>query len=192
MKISESQRNYFRNDINITEILDENENILWQGKPAKKAFLFGSFLNPLPVALIFGIATSFIVWALAKKDFFNWSSITAYITILFFVVLSAPAWGWLALIFSAEFRRKKTDYVFTDNRFIIKKCVIGGVYIYVKKYDDILCIHYIERVSNKTFGAGNIVITCLNEKETLLDIDSPEATSKELKKIVKEYKTNKK
>jgi multisubunit Na+/H+ antiporter MnhC subunit len=86
-------------------ILDENESILWQGKPSDKLRL--EFRSPLePLSLVFFIGFS-VLW-MGELFFF------------FFC-----AFGFFGVYFWQAYVRTKTHLTLTDNRAIIATAVMG-------------------------------------------------------------------
>lgn len=63
--------NYFKNDAveisSIEQTLSSDEQILWRGKPKKKAFVWGNILSMMPIALLWLIFDGLLWFIQANK-----------------------------------------------------------------------------------------------------------------------------
>ena len=174
----------------IREMLEgqENEKILWEGKPDGRSFVLGRMLQMMPIALIWlafdGFAITMIVTQVRGVPWFLY---------LFFVVFFAlhltPVWIWIANIVSAFKRLKNTEYAFTDKRIIIKTGFFpkfDSIY-----YSDVSSVNLHVGLFDRIFKVGDIVIhTTSGGKHEVEDIDNPYFILERLQKITLDIKSD--
>lgn len=95
-------------------VLAEGEEVLWEGKPKKSAFIATKSTTMLPIA---------IVWLCFDLGFIG--SIFedgegAFFLIPFFLLHMMPVWIWLANVITAGRRYTNTGYYVTNRRIVIQ------------------------------------------------------------------------
>lgn len=134
------------NNQKINDILISGENIIWQGKPKKSAFIINKVLTMLPIAIIWlMLDLIFIINFLRTETKMLWFIIP------FFALHLMPVWLWLSNVLTANKRWKNTEYAVTDKRLIIISGFIGMDYqsVYYKDITDVkLKITAIDKILN--------------------------------------------
>ena len=122
--------NYFQNGKNqdepktIQSALLDGEQVLWSGKPQKKAFVLNNVLKMLPVALLWIVFdTFFIVMLTRTADMIPLPAIV--FLCVFFVFHLMPVWIWIYRCVTASKRHKNIEYAFTDKRIIVRKGAVA-------------------------------------------------------------------
>ncbi len=188
--------NYFKNskeNQNSTEIKDiigNDEQILWQGKPKKKAFILGAVFKMMPLALIWllfdgGFIGMFIATGAAKVMPVG----VLIFLIVFFMFHLIPVWIWIANIITASRQHKNLEYVFTNKRIIIKSGIIGIDFQNIY-YSDIDSVNLKVGLVDKMLKVGDIYIKCHREAKVLFDISDPYFITQKLQQIVVDIKTD--
>lgn len=185
---------YFINpkgDVNKTRIedsLEEDEKILWQGKPLRKSFLLNSFIKLLPFAIIWlGVDVFFIVMLCS----FTSEIPTPLIVFLcfFFLIHLLPVWIWIYNVISASKRQKIEEYAFTNKRILVKQGFIGSAIISVF-YSSIDSVNLKVGIIEKICHVGDIYIVSKNQKIVLEDINDPLFITQKLQAIANDIKTD--
>lgn len=157
------------NGNSVQDILSNDETILWQGRPNKKAYLWSLITFFLVELLIVGFIGA-ILWVFLY--------ITSYALAACIVVGIIGACFVVGMIFSiiksvipSIIEIKNIEYVVTDKRLLYKSGVIGMDYNSVS-YKDIGNVNIKVGLLDKMFGVGsiecrsvagsNINITCID------------------------------
>lgn len=178
-------------------ILTNGENVLWEGKPVKKAFILNSILPMMPFALLWLVFDGFFIFTFAITGAF---SEMAFFIIPFFALHLIPVWKWLGDILTASAKWEKTKYLVTDKRIVIQSGFISSNInsIYYKDIDNVnLHIGIFDRM----FGVGDIIISTnrmfrdksnnlLPISHTILDIPNPHETYRKVHKIILDIQTD--
>lgn len=96
--------------------LQNDEQVLWEGRPLKKAMMMAAFFGMLPFCVVWlcfavGIITcTFISGAPLSMLLFM---------IPFFAVWLTPVWVWIAGIITTGIAYEKTYYIVTDKRILL-------------------------------------------------------------------------
>ena len=123
MKYEKNEReNVLKNDVDIDFILGENERILWEGKPNKKAYVTNKVLAMLPFALIWLIFDSVFIFAAFRFEMPLPARIVVFVFLCFHLI---PVWKWLANVLTANKRHKNTKYALTTHRILIRTGLVG-------------------------------------------------------------------
>ena len=156
--------------------LAEGEQVLWSAKPKRSAFIINNIVRMMPVALIWLLFDSFIIYV-----FISTGKIKEMVLpiIIFFAFHLLPVWIWLGNIITASKKWKNTKYYVTDKRIIIQTGIIGASYdtIYYKDIKNVsLKIGVIDKllkVGDIYIDTGNTTLTNSGTKKlymTILDI----------------------
>ena len=186
--------NYFKIDPsgrdlkNIEDVIGSDEQILWSGKPKKRAFLINAFTKMLPIALIWLIFDGgFIGLMIGTMD-----EIPAPVKIfmaVFFLFHLAPVWIWLSHVLTANRQHENLEYAFTNKRIIIKSGIIGIDFknIYYSEIDSVnLRVGLVDRIEK----VGDIYIKSIGGANVLYDLENPYTLTEKLQKIVVDIKTD--
>lgn len=182
-------------------VLADGENILWQGKPKKSAFIVNSILPMMPVTLLWlAIDVFFISTFLSAGGFGD----MAFFIIPFFAVHLIPVWKWIGDVLSSSRKWENTKYCVTDKRIIIQSGFISSN-INSIYYKDIQNVNLHIGVFDRMFGVGDIIISSRNDYMiyntntntnvkrpgfAILDIENPHATCRKIQKIVLDIQTD--
>lgn len=186
--------NYFKIDPsgrdlkNIEDVIGSDEQILWSGKPKKRAFLINAFTKMLPIALIWLLFDgAFIGLMIGTMD-----EIPAPVKIfmaVFFLFHLAPVWIWLSNVLTANRQHENLEYAFTNKRIIIKSGIIGIDFknIYYSEIDSVnLRVGLVDRIEK----VGDIYIKSIGGANVLYDLENPYTLTEKLQKIVVDIKTD--
>ena len=186
--------NYFKIDPsgrdlkNIEDVIGSDEQILWSGKPKKRAFLINAFTKMLPIALIWLLFDgAFIGLMIGTMD-----EIPAPVKIfmaVFFLFHLAPVWIWLSHVLTANRQHENLEYAFTNKRIIIKSGIIGIDFknIYYSEIDSVnLRVGLVDRIEK----VGDIYIKSIGGANVLYDLENPYSLTEKLQKIVVDIKTD--
>jgi len=187
--------NYFKNSSNsmannIRDVISHDEQILWQGKPKKKAFIISSILKMMPIALIWLLFDGiFIISFLNNGVGESATTEISIFIIVFFIFHLTPVWIWLGNILTANRQHKNLEYVFTNKRIIIKSGIIGIDFQNIY-YSDIVSVNLKVGLADKLLKVGDIYINCKTGAKVLFDIEDPYFITSKLQKIVVDIKTD--
>ena len=186
--------NYFKIDPsgrdlkNIEDVIGSDEQILWSGKPKKRAFLINAFTKMLPIALIWLLFDgAFIGLMIGTMD-----EIPAPVKIfmaVFFLFHLMPVWIWLSNVLTANRQHENLEYAFTNKRIIIKSGIIGIDFknIYYSEIDSVnLRVGLVDRIEK----VGDIYIKSIGGANVLYDLEYPYTLTEKLQKIVVDIKTD--
>lgn len=173
----------------IKDLIQNDEEILWQGKPKKSAFIWSKILQLLPIVLIWVLVDGCIIYAFIKTGAVSQvSTFILIIFILFFVLHLTPLWIWIGNIITSTAQYKNTEYVFTTKRIIIR----SGVFVDVKSiyYIDVQLVHLNVGLINRILKVSNIHIVSKVERTILFCITDPYRVCNMLQDIVNDLKTD--
>lgn len=177
-------------------ILANGEQILWEGKPNKKAFILNSILPMMPIALLWLIFDGFFIATIIFTGAFKE---IAFFVIPFFAIHLFPVWKWIGDILSSAVKWEKTRYLVTDKRIVIQSGFISSNVnsIYYKDIDHAR-LHI--GVFDKIFNVGDIIISSNKYWErtsnsssssfSILDIENPHETYRRIQKIILDIQTD--
>lgn len=186
--------NYFKIDPsgrdlkNIEDVIGSDEQILWSGKPKKRAFLINAFTKMLPIALIWLLFDgAFIGLMIGTMDEIP-TSVKIFMTV-FFLFHLMPVWIWLSNVLTANRQHENLEYAFTNKRIIIKSGIIGIDFknIYYSEIDSVnLRVGLVDRIEK----VGDIYIKSIGGANVLYDLENPYTLAEKLQKIVVDIKTD--
>lgn len=135
----------------LKSMIGTDEEILYEGRPNKKCFLFESVLNPLlPIA---------IIWAVIDSSFLRVGIESMnMIMIPFLLMHMMPVWIYLAgVIFSFQ-KYRNTYYIVTDHAIYISHGVFTKNFE-VKTFAELSRVNLHRGVLDQIFGVGDVQIT---------------------------------
>lgn len=173
---------------NIEDVIGSDEQILWSGKPKKRAFLINAFTKMLPIALIWLLFDgAFIGLMIGTMDEIP-ASVKIFMTV-FFLFHLMPVWIWLSNVLTANRQHENLEYAFTNKRIIIKSGIIGIDFknIYYSEIDSVnLRVGLVDRIEK----VGDIYIKSIGGANVLYDLENPYTLTEKLQKIVVDIKTD--
>ncbi len=188
--------NYFVNSniasqpTEIKNFVDEDEQILWQAKPKKSAYIANAFLSMLPFALIWMIFDGAFIGLMAGMGIFKQLPVWAVILIcLFFVFHLIPVWFWIANILKASKGHKNLEYAFTNKRIIVKSGIIG-IDFNTLYYQEIDSVNLKVGITDKLLKVGDIYVKGQSHAQVLFDLEDPYFITKRLQELVIDIKTD--
>lgn len=179
------------NNFKVEDLLLSGEEILWQGKPNRRAYIMSSIFKMLPIALIWLIFDGLFIGIMIWQDIF--SSLPVFVTViicLFFVLHLTPVWVYLSNIITASRRHRNTSYLFTNARIIIVDGFIGldvqNIY-----YTEITDVNLTVGIIDKMFKVGDISLHLKSGGvRVVYDVSDPYALVSKLQKIVNDIKAD--
>ncbi|HCE34436.1 MAG TPA: hypothetical protein DEQ88_03600 [Clostridiales bacterium] len=186
--------NYFKIDPssrdlkNIEDVIGSDEQILWSGKPKKRAYLINAFTKMLPIALIWLLFDgAFIGLMIGTMD--EIPTAIKIFMVVFFLFHLMPVWIWLSHVLTANRQHENLEYAFTNKRIIIKSGIIGIDFknIYYSEIDSVnLKVGIVDRIEK----VGDIYIKSNGGANVLYDLENPYTLTEKLQKIVVDIKTD--
>ena len=192
--VAKLDENYFKIDPsgrdlkNIDDVIGSDEQILWSGKPKKRAFLINAFTKMLPIALIWLLFDgAFIGLMIGTMD--EIPAPVKIFMVVFFLFHLMPVWIWLSNVLTANRQHENLEYAFTNKRIIIKSGIIGIDFknIYYSEIDSVnLRVGLVDRIEK----VGDIYIKSIGGANVLYDLENPYSLTEKLQKIVVDIKTD--
>lgn len=171
----------------IEKMMNEDETILWRGRPFKKSFILSSILKFLPIVIIWvGIDVSLIVCMILFMELEWW----LLLIIGFFLLIHLmPLWLYIANIITCFRRLKIEEYAFTDKRIILKTGLLAPNIVSIN-YASITSLNLRIGIIEKICKVGDIYIVYTNGKIVLEDIVNPYYIYGELQRIANDIKSD--
>ncbi len=188
MKYEKNERAYeLDSATSVAAMLGEGEQVLWQGKPKKSAFILNKVLGMMPIALLWAAvdtALLVLVFTLDSPGVMRW------ITVGFVCIHLFPFWLWLSNVITASRRYKNMEYVLTDRRVIVRSGLVGIDYQSVS-YKDIQNVDLRVGVLDKLMKVGDLYfITAGKGRNVFFDIERPYEVYKIAQKTVADIQTD--
>lgn len=189
--------NYFKNTSNskkqateTKDILNKDEQVLWQGKPNKKAYILSSIFSMFPFGLVWLLFDGGAIIALVASGALKQMPIgMIFGLIAFFAFHLFPVWIWLGHIITASRSYKNIEYTFTNKRIIVRSGIIGIDFKNIY-YSEIQSVNLKVGIFDKLFKVGDIYIKSPDKAEVLFDISDPYFITQKLQEIVIDIKTD--
>lgn len=144
---------------NLKELIGSNENIMWEGKPNKKCFIFESIFNPLmPVAVIWGLIDFSIIGFGSFAALGSGESNILLFIIPFFALHLMPVWIYLGGVLLTMKNYKNRYYIVTDKAIYISGGIITKT-IQTKPFAEMSHINLHRGVFDQMFNVGDIICT---------------------------------
>lgn len=169
-------------------VLADNEEILWQGKPKKSAYILNKVLAMMPFALLWLAFDSVFIVSAFRFDM----PLAARIGICAFICVHlVPFWIWLSNVLTANKRYQNTQYVLTSHRILIKTGFVGVDFQSVS-YKDIQRVNLKVGVVDKMLKVGDLYFESANARgqNAFFDIENPYEVYKIAQKIVSSIQTD--
>jgi len=184
---------------NISEVLDKNERILWQGKPAFLPFAFGRLFKAFLALFMLAGAIFYIFYTAMYIN--HWPTTDTITLIVFTLGIFSPLLLVLLFFVVAGFIRafvwKVTEYAVTDKRIILKSGIIGREFrmIDFDKVSNIeVHVDFVDKLFRKNTGSlyiyGNFSNLPLNKPYLVEHVMDPYNIFKGVKKVSFDVKTD--
>jgi len=168
------------------------EQILWQAKPKRNAFIINKALGMLPIALIWLLFDGFILGQMFAGGG------GSLILVPFMLVHLMPVWIWLGNVITASRRWKNTVYYVTDRRILIQTGFVDRN-LQTVYYKDIRHVDLRVGLIDRMLGVGDVYFD-LGEyhsggktrslNKAFLDIEDPKAVYNRIQKIILDIQTD--
>lgn len=191
MKIDEK---YFYESVmqknTIEDVLNNDEKVLWQGKPNPKSYIWAAVVKMFPIALIWllfdGAFIGGISYGMAKQAIPL--ALLGFI-IPFFLIHLTPVWIWIAGTVKAVREVKNLEYAVTDKRVIIRSGMIGIDFKFIN-YTEIDSVNVKVGFIDKIFKVGDIYINSSVNSGVLWDVSDPYGIGRALQKVTTDIKSD--
>lgn len=171
-----NKRNLANHLNSVKELLLSDEQVLWEAKPKKSAYILSAIIKMMPIAILWIIFDTFFIMSIIKiMGTFPW-----YLW-LFFALHLIPVWAWIANIVKSVLEISNIEYVATNKRLIVKKGVIIDV-INVS-YADVTSIDLKVGLIDKILGVGDLYVDTKSQDVILSDVQNPYKVVNELQQI---------
>ncbi len=183
MKYEKNERaNLLSADEDIDFILGENEQVLWAGKPNKKAYVTNKVFAMLPLALLWLAIDMVFIVMVFKFDLPTPAKIGVCVFVCFHLI---PFWMWLSNVITASKRHKNTKYALTTHRILIRTGLIG-VDVQSISYKDVQSVNLKIGIIDKMLKVGDLYFNLNNRRSqnVFFDIENPYEVYKIAQKIV--------
>ena len=168
--------------------LVQGENILYQVKPKKSAFIINQILPFTPFALMWLLFDSIFIIGMmkgAKEDL----SILLF-AIPFFAFHLMPVWIWLGNILTSSKRWENTEYYVTDKRIIIKNGLFASNFQTIY-YKEISGVDLRRGLVDQLLNVGDVYIARNDGgRVAFFDIDNASEIYARLQKTVLDIQTD--
>ena len=174
----------------VKNILQEGEEILWQGTPYKKAFVLEPFLRFMPIAL-FWLAIDVVMIVVMFKFVFaqNFENPMKYIMIPFFILHLMPVWIWVGSLIKKSLEHKNVEYVVTNRRIVIRRGIIGIDFLSLF-YSDVEGVTVRVSFLDRLFKVGDLYIVAKQTKAMISDIKDPYSVYQLIQKVSLDMRTD--
>lgn len=137
-------------------IIGPNEEILYEGKPNKKCYIFESIFNPLlPVAVIWAILDFGILGGTMLS---GGAGNMAFFIIPFMLIHLMPVWIYIGGVLFSSLRYRNTAYIVTDRAIYVS----GGIFnrtVNAKPFAELSHINLHRGIFDQMFNVGDIIAT---------------------------------
>ena len=141
---------------NLKQLVNENEKILYEGKPNKKCFVFESIFNPMmPFALLWGIIDFFI---LGGALLFGGDSNIGFVIIPFMLLHLMPIWIYLGGVIFTIRKYRNTYYIVTDSGIYVSGGIFSKTYNH-KPFAELSHVDLHRGIFDQMFNVGDIITT---------------------------------
>lgn len=191
MKIDE--RYFYENAMqknNIDDVINDDEKLLWRGKPNAKSYVLAAMLKMLPIAIIWIIFDGAFIVGISIGMLHGQIplSILGFI-IPFFLLHLTPVWMWIANTVKAFREVKNLEYAITDKRIIIRSGAIGIDFKFIL-YTEIDSVNVKVGLIDKMFKVGDIYINASVNSGVLWDVPNPYGIGTALQKVTTDIKSD--
>lgn len=191
MKIDEKY--FYDNSLqsnSVEDVLNDDEKVLWRGKPNAKSYVLAAMLKMLPIAIIWLIFDgAFIVGISIGMSHGQIPLSLLGFIIPFFLLHLMPVWMWIINTVKAFKEVKNLEYAITDRRVIIRSGVIGIDFKFVN-YTEIDSVNIKVGFIDKIFKVGDIYINSSVNSAVLWVVSNPYKIGRALQKVTTDIKSD--
>ncbi len=135
----------------LKNMIGQDEEILYEGRPNKRCFIFESIFNPLlPVAVIWAVLDSFFIKA--GLETMN------MVMLPFLLFHMMPVWIYLAGVIFSFRKYRNTYYIVTDHAIYVSHGIFTMNYE-VKSFAELSRVNIHRGLFDQLFHVGDVVIT---------------------------------
>ena len=153
-------------------MLKNGEEVIWEGKPDKRAFVLESVFNPMAIFAFIWIAVATCV-VVCMVLFGDKASAPWFFLVPFFAVWLMPVWIWLGTVLTTFIRYKQVYYMITDRRVLTKHGCFKVSYASVP-LKRIIDMHTSRSLSDRMFGVGDVSFSVAGHAGEFHTIDNIE------------------
>jgi len=136
----------------LKRLVNENEKILYEGRPNKKCFIFESVFNPmLPFALLWGIIDFSILGGVGN-------SYMGSFIIPFMLLHMMPVWIYLGGALFTIRKYKNTYYIVTDSGIYVSGGIFSKTFNH-KPFAELSHVDLHRGIFDQLFNVGDIITT---------------------------------
>ncbi len=173
----------------IEDILDKDEQILWQQTPKKSAYIWSRILTMLPIVILWLIFDgTFVAIAIATGMLDGIPTIAVAALGVFFALHLLPVWIWIAGIIRGVAEHKNVHYVVTDKRLMVRSGIIPDIKII--DFSSLQSVNCKVGLIDRMLHVGDLYITYSGGKVVLFDIANPYNISSTLQQIITDIKAD--
>lgn len=177
----------YSSELNLKDVILEDENIIWEGKPKKSAFVINKCLIMFPLAMLWLAFDSAFIYGFTQTE--DMPAISIIFMIGFFALHLMPVWIWLGNVLTANKRWKNTRYVVTNKRILIQSGFVG-IDFKTLYYKDIHNVKLSVGVIDKSLHVGDIHFICDEGSDSFIDIEGVYELYPKLQKVVLDIQTD--
>lgn len=164
--------------------LQDTEQIIWEGRPLKKAMRLQAIFGMLPIVIIWlSFATIFI-----SGTFIGGASLMMLVFIIpFFAVWLTPVWIWIGGIFMVGAKYNRTYYIITNRRILLMNGSAFGREFENLYYQNVGDLHLNMAFIDNMCGTGTINLNVKGhegEHHTISHIENSEEIFKNMQKCI--------
>lgn len=171
----------------LQDILFNDEEVLWQGKPKKLCYVLQSFGRLLPAAIIFLLFDSFFIGTTVASGAFKemWLFL-----VVFFAFHLIPVWLCIGKIVTSNLEHKNIVYAVTSRRIITRTGIVGLDFEAID-YADVSNVNVNVSVIERMFKVGTVIVSTSSGKSLrLFSVDDPYGLYKKVNKVFVDMKAD--
>ena len=173
----------------VEDILSLDEMILIRLTPHRKVLLLESLFKGLPFVALWVAFDAFFIFMMIQTGFFEENTMHIIYVILFFALHLLPLWMYIANIVKTMAGAKNIEYVFTNQRIIIRSGVIGIDFKNIY-YSDVEGINCKVGIFDRMFKVGDLYIKAAGQSAVLMNIKTPYYYLQKLQRITLDIKAD--
>lgn len=175
-------------NIQIKDLLEKDEKVIWQAKPVKKAFIWNQIIVLLPMILIYILMLVAMILVMVLTDP---PTPVLIIMPIFMAFFSIPLIFFIVRAVLAVKQWKLTEYAITDKRVLIKSGLFASGFASVY-YHEIKAVSVHVGLIDKWCHVGDVIITSagLGGNCSILDISDHYEVYQKLEKIARDVSTD--
>lgn len=174
----------------VDDVINDDEKILWRGKPNPKSYVLSAMLKMLPIALIWLVFDGMFIYFFSKGMADGHISLTMLAIIIpFFLLHLTPVWIWIGHTIKAVNEVKNIEYAVTDRRIIVRTGVVGIDFKFIN-YTEIDSVNIRVGLIDRLFKVGDIYVNASVNSAVLWDVGNPYQIGRALQKVTSDIKSD--